>query len=102
MSKRIDTQLTMDALDMALATREVCPGLIHHSDRGVQYANTAYVQRLESIGARVSMSAVGDPYDNAKAESFAQDLENRGGVSQAVSELYRGGSQHSAISRRGV
>ena len=75
-SKRIDAQLAVDALDMALTTREVSPGLIHHSDRGVQYASTAYVQRLESVGARVSMSAVGNPYDNAKAESFAQDGEN--------------------------
>ena len=74
-SKRIDAQLALDALDMALATRDVSPGLIHHSDRGVQYASTAYVQRLESIGARVSMSAVGNPYDNAKAESFFKTVK---------------------------
>ena len=75
MSKRIDAQLAIDALDRALTAREVSPGLIHHSDRGVQYASTAYVQRLQSIGARVSMSAVGNPYDNAKAESFFKTLK---------------------------
>jgi len=69
LSKRIDAQLALDALDMALAAREVSPGLIHHSDRGVHYASTAYVQRLESVGAKVSMLVVGNPYDNAKAES---------------------------------
>jgi len=75
LSKRIDAHLAGDALDMALATREVSSGLIHHSDRGVQYASTAYVQRLQSIGARVSMSAGGNPYDNAKAESFFKTLK---------------------------
>ncbi len=49
------------------------PGLIHHSDRGVQYAAGEYIARLE--GARVSMSAVGNPYDNAKAESFFKTLK---------------------------
>ena len=50
-------------------------GLIHHSDRGVQYASTEYVARLRSIEAQVSMSAVGNPYDNAKAESFFKTLK---------------------------
>jgi transposase InsO family protein len=69
LSKRIDTQLALGALEQALATRDVRPGLIHHSDRGVQYASTAYVERLLSVQAKISMSAVGNPYDNAKAES---------------------------------
>jgi len=76
LSKRIDAQLAVDALDMALASRDVSPGLVHHSDRGVQYASTAYVQRLQGIGAKVSMSAVGNPYDNAKAESFFKTLKS--------------------------
>lgn len=75
LSKRIDAHLALDALDTALAAREVSPGLIHHSDRGVQYASTMDVQRLQSIGARVSMSAIGNPYDNAKAESFFKTLK---------------------------
>ena len=75
LSRQIDTQLTLDALEMALAQRQPAPGLIHHSDRGVQYASLAYVARLEQAGARVSMSAKGNPYDNAKAESFFKTLK---------------------------
>ena len=75
LSKRIDTELALGALDMALATRSLQPGLIHHSDRGVQYASTAYVERLLSVQAQISMSALGNPYDNAKAESFFKTLK---------------------------
>lgn len=75
LSRQIDTQLTLDALDMALTQRRPASGLIHHSDRGVQYASLAYVARLERAGARVSMSAKGNPYDNAKAESFFKTLK---------------------------
>jgi putative transposase len=75
LSRTIDTALTLAALDHALACRQPAPGLIHHSDRGVQYASTAYVARLASVGARVSMSAVGNPYDNATAESFFKTLK---------------------------
>lgn len=74
-SRCIDTQLTLAALDMAISTRRIQPGLVHHSDRGVQYASSAYVERLESVGALVSMSAKGNPYDNAKAESFFKTLK---------------------------
>jgi transposase InsO family protein len=70
LSRVIDTNLTLVALDRALADRRPAPGLIHHSDRGVQYASAAYVARLESVGARASMSARGNPYENARAESF--------------------------------
>ena len=75
LSKRIDTQLALGALEKALATREVRPGLIHHSDRGVQYASHAYVERLLNVQAKISMSALGNPYDNAKAESFFKTLK---------------------------
>jgi putative transposase len=75
LSKRIDTQLALGALEAALATRHVKAGLIHHSDRGVQYASTEYVARLHSMEAQVSMLAVGNPYDNAKAESFFKTLK---------------------------
>jgi len=77
LSHCIDTNLTLTALEMALSTRRgrVEPGLVHHSDRGVQYASCAYVERLESVGALVSMSAKGNPYDNAKAESFFKTLK---------------------------
>jgi transposase InsO family protein len=75
LSRQIDTQLTLDALEMALTQRHPAPGLIHHSDRGVQYASLAYVARLAQADARVSMSAKGNPYDNAKAESFFKTLK---------------------------
>lgn len=76
LSRQIDTGLTLAALQMAVAQRQPAPGLIHHSDRGVQYASVAYVARLEQIGAHLSMSAVGNPYDNAKAESFFKTLKH--------------------------
>jgi putative transposase len=75
LSRTIDTQLTLAALNQAINLRQPGPGLIHHSDRGVQYASAGYVERLLSIGAQVSMSAKGNPYDNAKAESFFKTLK---------------------------
>jgi transposase InsO family protein len=75
LSRAIDTTLTLAALDQALARRRPGPGLIHHSDRGVQYASAAYIERLTDAGIQVSMSAVGNPYDNAKAESFFKTLK---------------------------
>jgi putative transposase len=75
LSRTIDTQLTLAALNQAIAVRQPAAGLIHHSDRGVQYASTTYVACLTSIGAQVSMSAKGNPYDNAKAESFFKTLK---------------------------
>ncbi len=75
LSRTIDTQLALDALEMALARRHVSRGWIHHSDRGVQYASHAYILRLESVGGQVSMSAKGNPYENAKAESFFKTLK---------------------------
>jgi putative transposase len=75
LARTIDTTLTLSALDRALISRQPAPGLIHQSDRGVQYASTAYIARLTEAGAHVSMSAVGNPYDNAKAESFFKTLK---------------------------
>jgi putative transposase len=75
-SRQIDTRLTLAAVEMALETRQPPPGLIHHSDRGVQYASTEYVARLEQAQAQVSMSATGNPSDNAKAESFFKTLKH--------------------------
>lgn len=69
LSRHIDTQLTLAALTKALETRTVEPGLVHHSDRGVQYASTEYVALLLSRDIAISMSRKGNPYDNAKAES---------------------------------
>lgn len=70
MSDRIDTTLTLNALHMAIRRQKPKPGLIFHSDRGVQYASHAFRQALETCGFRQSMSRKGDPYDNAVAENF--------------------------------
>lgn len=75
LSREIDALLAGEALSMALRSRKPAAGLVHHSDRGVQYASRAYVERLEEAGARPSMSAKGNPYDNAKAESFFKTLK---------------------------
>jgi transposase InsO family protein len=71
----VDTRLSLAALEMALHTRTIEPGLVHHSDRGVQYASTEYVALLESKNITISMSRKGNPYDNAKAESFMKTLK---------------------------
>ena len=75
LSKEIDTRLTLTALNKAIAVRRPQAGLIHHSDRGVQYASAEYMSRLTEIGACASMSKAGCPYDNAKAESFFKTLK---------------------------
>jgi putative transposase len=75
LSRTIDTQFTLTALERALADRQPPPGLIHHSDQGIQYASGAYVARLHAAGAQVSMAATGNPYENAKAESFFETLK---------------------------
>jgi transposase InsO family protein len=76
LSRWIDTALTLQALDQALATRPVEPGLIHHSDRGVQYASSAYMERLQEHGIQISMAARGNPYENAQAEAFFKTLKS--------------------------
>ena len=75
-STHVDTQLSLAALTMALETRTIDPGLIHHSDRGVQYASSDYVTLLKSKNIVISMSRKGNPYDNAKAESFMKTLKS--------------------------
>lgn len=75
LSRRIDTQLVVNALKMALKSREVKSGLIHHSDRGVQYASKEYTELLKQYEITISMSRKGNPYDNAFAESFMKTLK---------------------------
>jgi len=76
-SRRIDTTLVLNALDMAVKARRHLgmDRLIHHSDQGVQYACNEYVNLLEKIGIKISMSRKGNPYDNAFAESFMKTLK---------------------------
>src|SRR5262249_59004096 len=73
-SRRIDPDLCAGALGMALETRRA-RGCIHHSDRGVQYASATYVALLRQHGLQISMSAKGNPYDNAFMESFYKTLK---------------------------
>jgi putative transposase len=73
-SRRIDTSLCLTALQMALESRPAV-GCIHHSDRGVQYASADYVALLQRHGLGISMSAKGNPYDNAFMESFYKTLK---------------------------
>jgi len=76
LSRWIDTDLTLTALTMALAKRQPVPGLVHHSDHGVQYTSGDYITALDAVGARISMAARGNPYENAKAESFFKTLKH--------------------------
>src|SRR6185369_8749967 len=62
-------------LRKALAGRQIQPGLVHHSDRGVQYASIEYTNLLKENGIQISMSRRGNPYDNAQAESFMKTLK---------------------------
>lgn len=75
LSKRIDHELTVSALKTAIAARNPAPGIIHHSDRGVQYACGDYVKVLNEDQFKISMSRTGNPYDNAFAESFMKTLK---------------------------
>jgi transposase InsO family protein len=75
-SRSLSKEICVEALKMALETRDPAPGCIHHSDRGVQYASKEYVDLLVSRGLRVSMSRKGNPYDNAFAESFMKTLKH--------------------------
>ncbi|HEX3144227.1 MAG TPA: IS3 family transposase [Pyrinomonadaceae bacterium] len=75
LSRRLERGVATQALEMALAERRPAPGLVHHSDRGVQYASGDYVKRLESCGITISMSRPGNPWDNAWAESFIKTLK---------------------------
>lgn len=72
----LEARLATAALDIALSARNPPTGsLIHHSDRGVQYASTDYTARLSARGIAISMSRIANPYDNAKAESFMKTLK---------------------------
>jgi transposase InsO family protein len=75
LGKTLSTSLTLEALKQAIATRHPSAGCIHHSDRGVQYACDQYVKILQQSGFQISMSLKGNPYDNAKMESFFKTLK---------------------------
>lgn len=76
LGQTISAQLTLAALDAAITSRRPAPGLVHHSDRGSQYAARTYRDRLAQFGIPGSMGARANPYDNAKAESFMKTLKH--------------------------
>jgi putative transposase len=75
MATHLRSELVIDALQMAMARRKPSPGLVHHSDRGVQYTSLSFGKRLEDEGLLPSMGRVGSAYDNALAESFVAKLK---------------------------
>lgn len=75
LSDGLDDSLTLTALRMGLAHRVVRPGLVHHSDRGVQYASGDYTDLLKANGIDISMSRKASPWDNAACESFMKTLK---------------------------
>jgi putative transposase len=75
-SHLLDTRICLAALEAAIEERAPPPGLVHHSDRGVQYAARAYRRVLEEHGMRGSMARAGNPYDNAQVESFFKTLKH--------------------------
>jgi putative transposase len=75
LDRTLETALTLQALRMALVRRRPVSGLVHHSDRGVQYASRDYTQLLQEQGIRISMSRKANPWDNAACESFLKTLK---------------------------
>jgi putative transposase len=75
LDRRLEDDLTLVALQMAMARRVVQPGLVHHSDRGSQYASNDYTGLLKEHGIEISMSRKANPWDNAACESFMKTLK---------------------------
>ena len=75
LDRTLDDELTLSALRMAIRRRTPPPGLVHHSDRGSQYASRDYIALLEANRIRISMSRQGNPWDNAACESFMKTLK---------------------------
>jgi transposase InsO family protein len=107
----LEASLAVTALQRAIADRAMESGIVHHSDRGVQYASGDYVALLEANGFLISMSRTGNPYDNAKAESFMKTLkceevylktyrdreEVRASIAHFIEEVYNRKRLHSAL-----
>ena len=75
LGRTLEAALAIEALQMALRTRKPAASLVHHSDRGVQYASGDYTDLLKANGIQISMSRRGNPYDNAQCESFMKTLK---------------------------
>ena len=111
LDRSLDDELTLTALRMALDRRLPPPGLVHHSDRGSQYASRAYTALLEANNVRISMSRKGNPWDNAACESFMKTLkyeevyrneyrdlaEARASIGEFLEKVYNQKRLHSAL-----
>jgi transposase InsO family protein len=111
LDRSLEDDLTLQALRMALRERQPTPELVHHSDRGVQYASGDYTDLLKEHNIRISMSRKGNPYDNAICESFMKSLkydevhrqeyrdvgEARSCIQQFLEKVYNQKRLHSAL-----
>jgi putative transposase len=111
LDRTMEEELTLTALRMALSRRGAGPGLVHHSDRGSQYASLAYTELLQQRGVAISMSRKGNPWDNAACESFMKTLkyeevlrneyrdlaEARASIRQFLEKVYNRKRLHSAL-----
>ena len=114
LNRTLEDDLSLAALRMALRSRTPAPGLVHHSDRGTQYASGGYTNLLKDNQVRISMSRKGNPYDNATCESFMKTLkyeevyrqeyrdlgEARAAVEQFIGKVYNHKRLHSALGYR--
>ena len=111
LDRTLEDELTLTALRMALSRRAIQPGLVHHSDRGSQYASHDYTDLLKAHGIDISMSRKGNPWDNAACESFMKTLkyeevyrneyrdlaEARASIHQFLEKVYNQKRLHSAL-----
>jgi len=114
LDRTLEDDLALAALRMALRHRVPAPGLVHHSDRGVQYASLDYTALLKQHHIEISMSRKGNPYDNATCESFMKTLkqeemyrqeyrdlaEARASIEQFLEKVYNQKRLHSALGYR--
>lgn len=114
LDRTLANRLTISALERAIAQRRPRPGLVHHSDRGLQYARGEYVAVLEKFGIVASMSRPANPYDNASCESFMKTLKReeiyanryenlehlRTNIEEFIEQYYNRQRLHSALGYR--